>query len=55
MEKLGVAENEERTKSAEEGSRCPGCGGRLRPREETGVFVCACCGTKPFEGEDGEA
>jgi ribosomal protein L37AE/L43A len=52
MEKYGVDEVEEDTKTAAEGKKCPTCGGALRSREVTGVLLCSKCGSKPFEASD---
>ena len=52
MEKYGVEETEEDTKTAAEGKKCPVCGGALRSREMTGVLLCVKCGSKPFEATD---
>lgn len=47
MEKYGVDTNEEKTKTATEGQKCPECGATLKTG--TNVPVCPNCGTKPFE------
>jgi len=52
-EKYGVEEEDEKIKTATEGTKkCPSCGGELRPRDVTGVTLCSACGSKPFEAED---
>lgn len=52
MEKYGVEETPDQTKTAAEGKKCPACGGKLRSQEVTGILLCTVCGSKPFEGED---
>ena len=50
MDKLGVVEDEDRVKTAQEGDkRCPECGSLLKSSDTTNVAVCPDCGTKPFE------
>jgi ribosomal protein L37AE/L43A len=51
-EKYGVEETDEDVKTAEDGKKCPNCGGELRSREVTGVLLCVKCGSQPFEAGD---
>lgn len=53
MEKYGVYEEEDKSKTAAEKGkkpRCPACDKYLRPQAVTGVLMCPQCGSLPFEG-----
>jgi ribosomal protein L37AE/L43A len=49
MEKYGVTEQTEKTAEAVESKKCPVCGSELVDVEQTGVYLCPQCGSKPFE------
>ena len=51
MEKFGVEELPEDTKTASTRKLCPRCSTELRPVDETGVLLCPACGSKPFEAK----
>jgi predicted RNA-binding Zn-ribbon protein involved in translation (DUF1610 family) len=53
MEKYGVLEEDDKSKTAAEKSkkpRCTTCGKELRPQSVTGILLCPQCGSLPFEG-----
>ena len=51
MEKLGVETDDPGTKTGEEKprERCPACGAKLLPRDDSNALRCPECGTRPFE------
>jgi len=56
MEKYGVEEDQEKTKTASETVTCPDCGCALKDSQTTGgLLICEQCGTKPFEETDNES
>jgi len=53
MEKYGVEEDQDKTKTASRVRTCPDCGCKLEDSHTTGgLLICSGgCGTKPFENE----
>lgn len=49
MEKYGVQEDEDKTKTASANDRCPKCGEKLTQEGTVNVKHCPSCGTLPFE------
>ncbi len=53
MEKYGVEEDQDKTKTASADVVCPDCGRELEDAHTTGgLLICIHCGTKPFEKEN---
>lgn len=53
MDKYGVVTEEgDLTKQGSTDERCPNCGGKIEVHGK--VKMCPRCGTKPFEGKDGQ-
>jgi ribosomal protein S27AE len=50
MEKYGVDQDEDKTKTASEKKRCPKCGAVIRQHGK--VCLCPKDGSEPFEGSE---